>query len=124
MSVNNPFADDAPTEREDQNLVALARSGNRRALEDLIQQHQGWIYNIALRMLFHPQDAEDATQEILVKVLTRLSSFEGRSLLPHLALPYRRQPRTQYETRPSRGPGDRFSDVRRRTRQDPRPRPA
>jgi RNA polymerase sigma factor (sigma-70 family) len=30
-------------------------------------------------MLYHPQDAEDATQEILVKVLTRLSSFEGRS---------------------------------------------
>src|ERR1700740_960428 len=30
-------------------------------------------------MLHHPQDAEDATQEILIKVLTRLSSFEGRS---------------------------------------------
>ena len=30
-------------------------------------------------MLFHPQDAEDATQEILVKVMTRLSLFEGRS---------------------------------------------
>jgi RNA polymerase sigma factor (sigma-70 family) len=30
-------------------------------------------------MLFHPQDAEDATQEILVKVMTRLSSLEGRS---------------------------------------------
>jgi RNA polymerase sigma factor (sigma-70 family) len=30
-------------------------------------------------MLYHPQDAEDATQEILVKILTRLSSFEGRS---------------------------------------------
>jgi RNA polymerase sigma factor (sigma-70 family) len=30
-------------------------------------------------MLYHPQDAEDATQEVLVKVLTRLSSFEGRS---------------------------------------------
>src|SRR5262249_8753036 len=27
----------------------------------------------------HPQDAEDATQEILIKALTRLSSFEGRS---------------------------------------------
>jgi RNA polymerase sigma factor (sigma-70 family) len=37
------------------------------------------MYNIALRMLYHPQDAEDATQEILVKVMTRLSSFEGRS---------------------------------------------
>jgi RNA polymerase sigma factor (sigma-70 family) len=79
MSVNNPLADDAPTEHQDKNLVARARSGERRALEDLVRQHQAWIYNIALRMLFHPQDAEDATQEILVKVLTRLSSFEGRS---------------------------------------------
>jgi DNA-directed RNA polymerase specialized sigma24 family protein len=32
-------------------------------------------------MLYHPQDAEDATQEILIKVLARLSSFEGRSQL-------------------------------------------
>lgn len=30
-------------------------------------------------MLYHPQDAEDATQEILVNILTRLSCFEGRS---------------------------------------------
>jgi RNA polymerase sigma factor (sigma-70 family) len=79
MRINSPLAADAPTEREDQNLVARARSGDRKALEDLIREHQVWIYNIALRMLFHPQDAEDATQEILVKVLTRLSSFEARS---------------------------------------------
>lgn len=62
-----------------QRLVALARAGDRKALEDLIERHQAWVYNIALRMLFHPQDAEDATQEILVKVVTSLSSFEGRS---------------------------------------------
>ena len=79
MSVNNPLADSAPTEQEDENLVVRARAGDRKALEDLIEGHQAWIYNIALRMLFHPQDAEDATQEILVKVVTRLSSFEGRS---------------------------------------------
>jgi RNA polymerase sigma factor (sigma-70 family) len=79
MRVNNPLADNAPTEHEDQNLVASARAGDRKALEDLLQRHQAWVYNIALRMLFHPQDAEDATQEILVKVVTRLSSFEGRS---------------------------------------------
>ena len=75
----NPLADNSPTDHEDQNLVMRARSGDRKALEDLVQRHQGWIYNIAVRMLYHPQDAEDATQEILVKVLTRLSSFEGRS---------------------------------------------
>jgi RNA polymerase sigma factor (sigma-70 family) len=79
MSVNNPLADQSPTDHEDQRLVMHARAGDRTALEELIQRHQGWIYNIAVRMLYHPQDAEDATQEILVKVLTRLSSFEGRS---------------------------------------------
>ncbi|HEV3110232.1 MAG TPA: RNA polymerase sigma factor [Candidatus Binataceae bacterium] len=79
MSIENPLADNSPTDHEDQSLVMRARSGDRKALEDLIQRHQGWIYNIAIRMLYHPQDAEDATQEILVKVLTRLSSFEGRS---------------------------------------------
>jgi RNA polymerase sigma factor (sigma-70 family) len=78
MTINNPLADNFP-DHEDQNLVLRARSGDRQALEDLVQRHQAWIYNIAIRMLYHSQDAEDATQEILIKVLTRLSSFEGRS---------------------------------------------
>lgn len=67
MSIANPFADNAPTDLEDRAFVARARSGDREALEDLVQRHQGWIYNIAIRMLYHPQDAEDATQEILIK---------------------------------------------------------
>jgi RNA polymerase sigma factor (sigma-70 family) len=79
MSMTNPLADRAPSDPEDCALVMRARSGDREALEELVQRHQGWIYNIALRMLYHPQDAEDATQEILLKALTRLSSFEGRS---------------------------------------------
>src|SRR6516225_4425673 len=74
----NPLADDSPTDHEDQNLVKRARAGDRTALEDLLQHHQGWIYNIAVRMLYHPQDAEDATQEVLIKILTRLSSCAGR----------------------------------------------
>jgi RNA polymerase sigma factor (sigma-70 family) len=81
MRVDNPLSDKLAADHEDQALVARARSGDRKALEELVRRHQPWIYNIALRMLFHPQDAEDATQEILVKVLTRLSSFEGRSSL-------------------------------------------
>jgi len=74
-----PLADSAPTDGADRDLVARANTGERQALEDLVRRHQAWIYNIAIRMLAHPQDAEDATQEILLKVLTRLSSFEGRS---------------------------------------------
>ena len=59
--------------------MARAQSGERDALEELVRRHQAWIYNIAVRMLYHPQEAEDAVQEILIKALTRLSSFEGRS---------------------------------------------
>jgi RNA polymerase sigma factor (sigma-70 family) len=78
MTINNPLTDNSP-DQEDQELVLRARAGDRQALEDLVQRHQAWIYNIAVRMLYHPQDAEDAMQEILIKVLTRLSLFEGRS---------------------------------------------
>jgi RNA polymerase sigma factor (sigma-70 family) len=64
---------------DDVTLVAQAAAGDRGALDDLVRRHQRWVYNVAMRMLAHPQDAEDATQEILVKALGRLSSFEGRS---------------------------------------------
>src|SRR5436309_4943259 len=79
MSSTNPLSESASTDPEDHALVARAQSGHRDALEALIQRHQTWIYNIAVRMLYHPQDAEDATQEVLIKALTRLSSFGGRS---------------------------------------------
>ena len=79
LSATSPLADGAPADSDDSILVARARRGERTALEDLVRRHQRWIYNIAIRMLHHPQDAEDATQEILIKALTRLSSFEYRS---------------------------------------------
>ena len=79
MSISNPLAENPVTDPEDQVLVLRAKSGDRDALEEIVGRHQAWIYNIAVRMLYHPQDAEDATQEILVKAVTALSSFEGRS---------------------------------------------
>jgi hypothetical protein len=54
VSVDYAFAEGAPGDREDQGLVQRARAGDRDALEALIKRHQGWIYNIAVRMLFHP----------------------------------------------------------------------
>jgi len=62
--------------------VREAQGGNREALEQLITRHQAWIYNIVLRMVYLPQDAEDATQEILVKLITKLSTFRGASSFP------------------------------------------
>lgn len=75
----NPFTETAAPDSTDAALVASARNGDRVALEQLVRRHQAWIYNIAVRMVFHPQDAEEVTQEVLVKVITKLSTFQQRS---------------------------------------------
>jgi len=41
---------------------------------------QSDVYGLALRFLWHPQDAEDATQEILIRVITGLGNFRGDSV--------------------------------------------
>jgi RNA polymerase sigma factor (sigma-70 family) len=76
MAISSPLAGDDAVDVE---LVRLVQQGERGALEALIERHRPWIYNVALRMVYLPQDADDATQEILIKVITKLSSFEGRS---------------------------------------------
>lgn len=60
-------------------LVAQALDGSRDALEALVRAVQDDVYALALRMLWHPQDAADATQEILIKIITHLGSFRGES---------------------------------------------
>jgi RNA polymerase sigma factor (sigma-70 family) len=60
-------------------LVQQAKEGQREALEALVCQIQDRVYGLALRMLGHPADAEDAAQEILIKVITHLDGFRGES---------------------------------------------
>jgi len=62
-----------------EDLVERAKMGNRDLLEEIIRRIQDRIYGLAVRMLFIPADAEDATQEILVKVITHLGTFKGES---------------------------------------------
>jgi RNA polymerase sigma factor (sigma-70 family) len=75
----NPFAQEHDTDVADSALVESAQKGDRDALERLIRRHQAWIYNIALRMVLNPQNAEDVTQEVLIKMITKLSQFQGKS---------------------------------------------
>ncbi|MCW8132125.1 MAG: RNA polymerase sigma factor [Planctomycetota bacterium] len=74
----NPFDEQAGDE-DDAALVEQAQGGSREALERLVLRHQAWIFNIAVRMVFHPHDAEEVTQEVLIKAITRLSTFRGES---------------------------------------------
>ena len=74
----NPFAE-LVDESTDSELIEQSKDGSQSALEKLVLRHQAWIYNIALRMVFHPHDAEEVTQEVLIKAITRLSTFNGES---------------------------------------------
>ncbi len=64
-----------------EDLARLAVDGDRHALDELVRALQGDVYGLALRMLWNREDAEDATQEILVRTVTRLSQFDFRSRL-------------------------------------------
>lgn len=75
----NPFVAADAEDRRDQELVRAARAGDAAALEGLVLRHQRFLYNLAARMLYGRPEAEDAAQEILVKALTGLARFEGRS---------------------------------------------
>ena len=76
--MHNPFAE-VVDESTDADLIEQAKHGSRDALEKLVLRHQSWIYNIAVRMVFDAQDAEEVTQEVLIKAITRLSTFQGES---------------------------------------------
>jgi sigma-70-like protein len=62
-------------------LARQALAGDHEALDTLVRALQDDIYRLALRMLWNREDAEDATQEILVRIVTRLSQFGFRSQL-------------------------------------------
>lgn len=66
-------------EQEIADLVRDAQNGSKGALEKVVSYCQKPLYNLALRMLKQPQDAEDATQEIMIKVITHLADFRGQS---------------------------------------------
>jgi RNA polymerase sigma factor (sigma-70 family) len=78
-AATNPFADAYLRDPSDERLTEHASQGDKRALDQLLRRHQAWIYNVALRMLHLPSDAEDATQEILLKIATHLGSFRQES---------------------------------------------
>lgn len=75
--LSSPFAGSGA--EDDTREVAAAKAGDLAALDALLRRHRPWVLALALRMVWRREAAEDATQEILVKAVTHLGGFEGRS---------------------------------------------
>jgi RNA polymerase sigma factor (sigma-70 family) len=79
VTMENPFDNDNYSDQADSDLISDALNGSKASLEILISRHQPFIYNVAWKMVLNPQNAEDITQDILIKVITKLSQFDNRS---------------------------------------------
>jgi RNA polymerase sigma factor (sigma-70 family) len=75
----SPLADRSQDDASDSALVRAAVQGDGRALESLVRRHQAFIYGLAQRMLYAPEDAADATQEIFINIVTNLASYRGEA---------------------------------------------
>jgi len=71
----NPFLNNPACTAEDSELVTRAKAGDQ--LEILLMRHLPWVFNLSVRMLHRRADAEDATQEILLKTIKALPGFRG-----------------------------------------------
>ena len=76
--MKNPLSD---TYSEKENLILVDRvlEGDSKALNQLVDIHQAFIYNVAWKMTHSNDDALDLTQEVLIKVVTKLSTFKKES---------------------------------------------
>ncbi len=64
---------------EENELVATAAAGDRRAMEILLTRHYPQMYHLALKITRDPVRAEDVTQESCVQVLRRVQQFRGEA---------------------------------------------
>lgn len=60
-------------------LIKRAQSGDTQAFADLVIEHQTFVYNLALRTLSDPHEAEDVAQEAFVRAWQALPRFRHKS---------------------------------------------
>ncbi|MBR6542762.1 MAG: sigma-70 family RNA polymerase sigma factor [Anaerotignum sp.] len=67
------------TDLKEKDLIRRAKQGDMLAFEELILQHEKIVYNVALRMMNHSEDARDISQEVFLKAYRNLANFDERS---------------------------------------------
>ena len=67
------------TDLKERELIRKAKQGDMLAFEELILKHEKIVYNLALRMMNHSEDAQDISQEVFLKAYRSLQNFDERS---------------------------------------------
>jgi RNA polymerase sigma-70 factor (ECF subfamily) len=60
-------------------LLERAKAGEVEAFEILTSEHQKYIYNVILKIVFDKEEALDLTQETLLKAYLNIKKFKGNS---------------------------------------------
>jgi RNA polymerase sigma factor (sigma-70 family) len=107
----NPFSTSYLNDTPDSVLVSEILNGNKASLNGLVLRHQAFIYNIAWKMVGDPIQAEDLTQETLLKIISNLSSFKGDSSFRTWAYRIVRNHFLNDLKKPSRLFADNFEDL-------------
>ncbi|MEI6971758.1 MAG: sigma-70 family RNA polymerase sigma factor [bacterium] len=68
-----------PVEPDGEEFARRFKNGEDGAFDGLVRAFQSRMYNLAYRLLHSHEDADEATQEIFVKVHGAIGDFEGRS---------------------------------------------
>jgi RNA polymerase sigma factor (sigma-70 family) len=71
--------DNSYSDTEDKKLIVNALGGSKTALEHLLKRHYQFIYNVAFKFVLTHVDAQDLTQEVVIKVILKLSQFNHQS---------------------------------------------
>lgn len=70
-----------PGDRDDNELVRRAATGDTAAFEKLMRRHNALVYRAVRGILRNDADAEDAAQQAWCNAFLHIGSFEGRSKL-------------------------------------------
>jgi len=68
-----------PIVDKEKTLIQRAQKGNHDAFAALVDEHQRYVYNLALRVVKDENEALDLTQETFVRAWTALPNFKGKS---------------------------------------------
>ncbi len=66
---------------DEQKLLKRLKRREELAFHEMVLRHQGAIYNLCLRMLATPTEAEDVAQEVFIRCFLSIDSFRGESSL-------------------------------------------